>query len=284
MPLSSLDDNQRRQIARRHLDTAEHWLRRLIHHRLRPEFGVRYLSEGPWGNKLKRRVADLAAARPSAREVDATTWEDLIKIVCFQGYWGARFAAPLRGAFPEGASSARHYLGRLRDIRNKINHAGGCSVRELEQAICYSNDLAAALQAYFRQAGLAKDFNVPMIVRYVDNLGNESTLEGISQDINSRAIDWRSNGAGDLRPGQILLAEVDVDSSFAESDYRVNWSVFGFLSTPGRRAEIPIELQHVGEQFAITFEVVSNKAWHRQFGVDDRLVLIFRVLPPIDNG
>ena len=123
-------------------------------------------------------------------------------------------------------------------------------------------------------------YNVPMIVRYVDNLGNESNLDGVSTDISGRFLDWRRSGNGDLYPGDNLVAEVEIDPSFGESEYTVSWFVFGFQLQVGATARVLIGNQHVGEQVEVRFQVVSNRDWHRQNGLDDSIGVIFRVLPP----
>jgi hypothetical protein len=44
---------QRDEIARRYVDAAERWLRKLIHHELSREFGSTYITQGPWNKKLR---------------------------------------------------------------------------------------------------------------------------------------------------------------------------------------------------------------------------------------
>ena len=36
----------------------------------------------------------------------------------------------------------------LRDIRNDLSHNRGCPARQLEKAVCYSNDLIDALKVF----------------------------------------------------------------------------------------------------------------------------------------
>lgn len=122
--------------------------------------------------------------------------------------------------------------------------------------------------------------NVPMIVHYSDNQGNESNLEEVPKDLNQRIINCRQGDHGDLHPGDTLIAKIEVDPSFEPSDYTVSWFVFGFPRQVGNVAKFQIENKHVNEQMEIGFEVISKRDWHRQNGLDDSLRLLFRVLPP----
>ena len=283
MPLSTLTDSDRKEIARRYLDGAEHWLRRVAHHQFSKELGPSYLSSGPWDKDFVDRISKKLSQLPAIprREIDATTFGELIHVICYNNAWQRRFADAFPDAFPPGSETARFFLLRLKDIRNKVSHGRGCSAHELARAICYTDDLITSLQAFFRKENMDRQFNVPMIVKYVDSNGNESNLEGVSNDINSRIIDWREGAIGDLWPGDTLVAEVEIDPSFSSEGYKVRWGISGALcSGAGRVATVLIGTSHVGEQFELHFEVVSNNEWHRQHGLDDRLTLIFRVLPP----
>lgn len=129
---------------------------------------------------------------------------------------------------------------------------------------------------------MQRAYNIPMIVNYVDNIGNESQLVGVSDDINSRFIDWRRVGKGDLYTEDILRAEIEIDPSFSEEEYDVYWfiALTGYSRQRGNTASLQIKNEHVGEQVELRFQVISKKDWHRHYGLDDSLCLIFRVLPP----
>ena len=280
-----LDKIGRDELARRHVWSAENWLRKLIDYQLSNSLGPKYITKGKWKKSLVMEVTRKLSECPSkfTREIDTTTFDQAIDIVCHPDCWGTQFRAALTTAYPCGQSEARIFLSRLKDIRNDIAHGRGCSARQLEQAICYSNDLADAVKEFFKKQNMHRIYNVPMIVRYVDNLGNESNLNGVPEDISSRHIDWRRAGRGDLHTGFTLTAEVDVDPSFDEAEYQVRWFALvpGFSYQTGKVARVQIGNIHVGEQMELHFEVISNKDWHRQHGLDDSLCLIFRVLPPI---
>ena len=182
---------------------------------------------------------------------------------------------------PNGHAEARTFLLRLKEIRDDISHGQNCSVRQLEQAICYSNDLIDSLKQFFLHIGMQQEFNVPSIVRFNDNLGNTSSLEDVPENVNSRFIDWRQSGNGNLNPGDTLVAEIEVDPSFRASEYTVSWHVFGHERGDGPVVRLIVENKHVNEQFELKFQIVCDRDWHRFHGCDEGLGLIYRVLPPV---
>jgi hypothetical protein len=208
------------------------------------------------------------------------TFDQLIDIVTKPDLFENHFKIPLMQAYPLGREEAKHFLTRVRDIRNDVSHGRGCSARRLEQVICYSNDLIDSLKMHFGQINMQKAFNVPSIIRFSDSLGNTSYLDSVSESI-PRFIDWRQQERGDLYPGDKIVAEVEVDPSFGPSEYDVTWEVFGQEGGLGTIARIAIQNQHVGEQFELRFWIISKRDWHRYYGRDDGLVLIYRVLPPV---
>jgi hypothetical protein len=283
---SDLIRQQRIDVARRYVEAAETWLRRIIHHQFVNAYGPHYLQiEG----LISKRIRDQVRARkadPSlrfARDIDATTFEHVVDIVTKQEFYRERFKQVLDRAYPGNEEVPRHFLKILSNIRNDISHGRGCSARQVEQAICYTNDLIDALKQFFKDENMAQVYNVPTIIRFSDNQGNEHTLEGVPTDVNSRYIDWRQIGKGDLHVGDELVAEIEVDPSFDAVEYRVSWMVFGDhenYDRDGSVARIAIGTRHVGEQFELRFRVITAREWHRFFECDDGLGLIYRVLPP----
>jgi hypothetical protein len=273
---------QRQELARRYVEIAEKWLRQLIHYQLSKQ-GPNYITKGQWKKSLIEHVYGRIRVEPEKypREIDATTFEQAVSIVCHPNYWEHLFEVPLNDAYPHGREEARTFLNRLVDIRNDVSHGKGCSARQLERAICYGNDLADSIKAFFKGEQMQREYNVPTIVRYTDNRGNASSLEGVSTNINNRIIDWRRTGGGDLRPGDTLVAEVEIDPTFDSSEYTVSWYISGNPRQTGAAATIRIENKHVGEQVELRFDVVTHRDWHRFTGKDDGLILIYRVLPPV---
>lgn len=275
---------EREELARRYVGSAERWLRKLIHHQLSQELGPNYITQGGWNKKLIANVrSKLSDKSEIEREVDATSFGEAIMIVCHDKYWRELFSEPLAGVYPMGANEARFFLTCLKDIRDDISHGHSCSTRQLEQSVCYSNDLADSLKSFFRRINMKRAYNVPLIVRYTDNRGNDSTLEGVPIDIYTRVIDWRQQGNGDLYPGDSLTIEIEIDPAFDENTYSVTWQVLQQQSEPviGTAASIDIERRHVNEQLEIRFIVISTESWHRQDEKDDMLSVLYRVFPPL---
>lgn len=279
-----MDRATREETARRHVDSAESWLRKIIHHELSSAIGKDYLrAEGILKKEALRQI-ESKLAQPSSnfmRPIDATTFEQAIALATHPDRYARYFKLAFSAGYPLGREQAVLYLNRLKDIRNNVSHGRGCTARQLEQAICYSNDLVDSLKDHFRRIGVGKHFDVPMIVRYTDNRGNESHLDDVPSDVQTRILDWRGMGHGDLHPGDVLVAEVEIDQSYDPSTYKVSWWSPGSGWVEGPKLRIEIGNRHVGELMTIEFQVVSNRDWHRQSGVDDKLLVGYRVLPPI---
>ena len=53
--------------------------------------------------------------------------------------------------FYSGIESLRLSFEKLISIRNKISHSNTLSQRELEQGVCYSNDLIEVFKDYYKK-------------------------------------------------------------------------------------------------------------------------------------
>ncbi len=283
MAFESLSHEERTSLTSRHLAGVESWLRRLADYQLRKALGPKYITENATiGRRIREPVAVRLEELPAdAREVDATTFGNLIALISNQNLYQAYFHEALSAAFPRGAEEFRHFAERLVDIRNHVAHGHAASSRQAERAVCYANDIVESLSAYFRGVGMANEYDVPLIVAYVDSLGNSSTLQGVPMDMSTRNIDWRKGPYGDLRPGMLVSAEVTVDPTFAGAEYTIHWQLYGREKHLGSKAEFAVDPTHVGEQLELVFEVKTDRLWHRDRGIDDSLVLLFRVLPPV---
>ena len=176
-----MTEHQRHDFARRYVESAEEWLRKLIHYQLSKTNGEEYLSKGNWKRDLIEQIIRKKTKNSAQldREIDATTFDQAIDILCHPNCWGTEFKVPLHPVYPFGREEARFFLSQLKDIRNEVSHLRNCSMRQLEKAICYSNDLIDAIKAFFKDINMQRVYNVPMIVRYVDSIGNESNLNGV---------------------------------------------------------------------------------------------------------
>jgi hypothetical protein len=281
-----MHEAERREVARRHLEAAETWLRRFIRHELSeahgPDFFRQQLSDGSPIVKpaIREQVEWRRAAEPArfTSDIDATTFGQAISIVLHPRLYPDHFRTGMARAFPDGREEAQTFLSRLEAHRNLIAHGGTCSSRVLEQCICYSNDLIDSLKAHFLEINLDKIFNVPTFTRVVDNKGNDVRFAEPGAG-GMHHLDFRTGLNGDLYPGETLVLEVEVDESF--EGYTVRWMSFSNDRGVGMRWELPIELRHVGHQLIIRGEVASREEWHKlDQGCDDRFDLRYRVLPP----
>lgn len=152
-----MKDTERRDLARRHLDSSEAWLRRFIRHQLTlaygPDFFRGALPDGTLIVKsaIREQVDRRRAAEPTRfnSDVDALTFGEAISIVLHPRLFAEHFRTGVLLAFPDGVEEARTFLTRLERHRNLLAHGGACSTRVLEQCICYSNDLIESLKDIF---------------------------------------------------------------------------------------------------------------------------------------
>ena len=288
--LENLTDLQVREAAKARIEALERWLRRIVDQKL-GDISASYESySDEAGNFLIRKdIRDKASSRREKnpdrfpRFIDAVDLDELITVVCKQ--WDL-FSDPLSKAFPEGREEARTFLERIIGPRNKLAHANALSLREAEQAICYSGDVVDSLKEYYRNMGNQKDFNVPTIVQFSDSFGNVIYREQmIAVAPLGVMVDLKDNPRCYLHPGDILTFQIEVDPSFEPSDYSVSWTSFGppiLGSTTAPKLVIPITLAHVGEQLDFRCTVTSKKEWHRSTsGFDDMFDAKYRVLPPV---
>jgi hypothetical protein len=281
-----LSEIERSEIARRHLESAEAWLRRIIDHQLTAAFGAQYWQAmtPPDTPVTPKRIREAAAQRREAeplryvREIDATTLDESIDLLLHPRLYRDNFRQLLIDAYPDGPEEARTFLSRLTEHRNRLAHGGACSARCLEQCACYSNDLIDSLKAFFREQNMERTFNVPTFTHITDNKGNKFDLKPKPDD-QIQFVDVRATCNGDLYAGDELVVEVEVDESF--SGYSIRWLTFNGDRGEGAIARLLIEPRHVGVQMDIRFEVVSGEQWHKLHGgCDDRVDLRYRVLPP----
>jgi hypothetical protein len=284
--VTALSELERKDLARRHLDAAETWLRRIIHNLMLPHFGDAYLTPGERGscphisNQIRRDISARyeAAKDRFPRTVDAADMGHAIKIVLHPELYPKIFRPAFVRAFPDGADETRTFLVRLEDIRNKLAHGGTCSDRDLERCVCYSNDMIDSLKAYFKEMNVEQQFNVPTFIRVVDNKGHDIHF-GTDRGPHLFA-DFSKQETGTIRFGDELIIEVELDPTF--TDYDVDWHTFKGDSGVGPVCRLQLGHRHVGNNLDIRFQVKSKQPWHRLGGgMDDMLDVRYRVLPPL---
>jgi hypothetical protein len=275
---------ERKDLARRYLDATEAWLRRLIDAEATAAYGSDYLANGAAGTcpeiskKIREGINSRYTRNPSrfSRLIDAADLGHSITIVLNEALYRAFFQDALREAFPDGNAEARTFLNRLEAVRNKLAHGGTCSDRDLEQSICYSNDVTDSIKAHFRRKNMEREFNVPTFIRVFDNRGNDFHL---SPKPDFQFVDVRTTGRGDLYVGDSLSVELEVDPTF--KDFTISWMTFSGDHYQPLPCVVKLAAKHVGVQFDVRLTVRSSLDWHRfHGGVDDMVDLRYRVLPP----
>lgn len=275
--LEKLIEYELRQTCRSRLEMLESWLRRLIDQRLNEIYGGN-LTTAKRGNaeyvvkaSIRASVSDRISREPDRfqRPIDSATLEDAIAIICHPETF-KDFREPLALAFPQGNSEAREFLSRLQDPRNRLSHDNPISVRQAEQVICYSGDVIASIRSYYEHMGHASEFNVPRIIRYWDSLGNVIHADLSTQGFMQVSIP--RTPANQLRPGDILTIELEVDPSFHAEGFNVSWQfpnshppLSGEKLT---RVSVLLENKHVSEHMVLFIDVRSHKDWHRLSNCD----------------
>lgn len=265
------------------------WLRRIIDMKLSARFGPNYLeATAPDGRnvislRIRRPMLKRWMAEPQRypRPIDAALLEDVVDIITNPELYNIFFKEALRSAYPVGREHAKAMLSKIAAVRNPLSHAGPASVRQIEQAICYSNDAIDAIKRFYEETNMGNEFNVPMIVRFSDSLGKVVHGSQFVDGGTQRFAIQPSIPLGTLRTGDILSLEVEVDPTFPRESYTVAWhSPAGCELQDGLRLTLTLAPRHVSIQTIFRAIVKSKRDWHRFHDCDDKLLLLYTVLPP----
>jgi hypothetical protein len=288
-----LTDTETRAICREKIEALEFWLRRLIDEILTASYGSyfdyqdthgAYLINSGIRGTINKRKTDEPNRYP--RLIDAVLLDDSIDIICNPNLYRKHFSDALKDAFPDGREEAKTFLKRLVYPRNCLAHANPISLRHAEQVICYSNDIIDSIKNFYFKKNMNAEYNVPLILKVTDSFGNMMYRNQLS-NVHDGGImaNFLDEPRFFLRPGDVLTIEVEVDQSFNEADYIITWDSAKGLIEPlpqGKKAIINITNKQVAGQFDVQCRITSNKGWHRMFmGVDDFLLMYYKVLPPI---
>lgn len=288
-----LTDSQIRNVCKERLESLEYWLRRLIDLQLSSAYGDFFNYSDEKGNRIiKNKVVESLESRmvkePERynRKIDAVLLDDSIDIICNPNLYNDHFKSALELAFPDGAKVAKTFLKRLTDPRNRLAHANPISQRQAEQVVCYTNDVIESIKEHYKSLNMSEEYNVPLILKVIDSYGKVYYREQLSQVHDGGIMIMNQNESQfDLRPGDTLSLEVEVDPSFSENEYEVTWASskgFNHEIPNGHKVVINITEKQVGKQFDVQCRVTSNKSWHRMsLGADDFLIYYIKVLPPL---
>ncbi len=291
--IAALSDSETRRACREKIEALEHWLRRMIDDAFAEKYGDYFSHADESGNRIiKSAIAQDAIARRQRepqrypRPIDAILLDDAIDIVCNPKLFKDHFRDPLYQAFPDGREEARTFLKRISAPRNNLAHANAISLRQAEQIICYANDVIDSLKAHYRSIGMQNNYDAPLILKLTDSFGNSFSRSQFSTVHDGGIIKlFQDDRSLDLRPGDVLTLEVEVDPSYDPATYSLRWSSTKPWSNQPQTAckvVIPITNLQVGQQFDVMCSVTSSRDWHRMaMGVDDFLMLYYRVLPPV---
>jgi hypothetical protein len=292
-PFNSFTESELRDYCKATLESLEHWLRRLIDEVLTRAYGSEYLdarrSDGSRvvKNEIRKNINGRIHADSTrfARPIDAALLDDVIDIICNPVLYRDFFGEAFKPAYPDGREEARTFLKRLVEPRNRLSHANSISVRQAEQIVCYANDVIDCLKQYYVQVGAFMEYNVPSIIKFSDSFGNLCHVDRhFDRNSSSKMLHFADEPRFFLRPGDTISIEVEVDQSFPATSYELYW---GFMRRPAirnasNRLELQIEESDVTLEFHIHCNIISKQVWHKfPSGVDDLLMLIYRVLPPL---
>jgi uncharacterized protein YxjI len=277
-----------RTKCRETLDSLEFWLRGVTDKILSENYGSDYFfyknSNGDFliNSSVRKNVQkkiDNDTKRYS-KPINATTFEELIGMVCNPTLYQKHFKNIFSPFFPEGVAELRLFLSRLIEPRNYLAHSHPISIRQAEQVICYSHDIIDSIKNFYKTESMQEEYNVPKILRIKDSFGNviEREMFGILD-----SFDFRKDAKNNLQIGDVLSLEVEVDPSFNEEEYSIEWRILtsGFTVLKGRKVEIKIEKKYVSQLFMVDCTVTSNKDWHANAYYDDKMSVWYKVLPPV---
>ena len=289
--IPQISDSELRSQCKRKIESLELWLRRLIDQVLTASYGNYFDHVDEAGSRLisariTTPLGECVAREPErySRPTDAVLLDDSISIICNPTLYH-HFRPALEMAFPEGCFEARTFLGRLIEPRNRLAHANPIRLRDAERIFCYSGDVIESISCFYKQNNMNQDFNVPLFIRFTDSLGSTYHRDQLQA--------FPGGGVGrmfnlepqfDLRSGDTLTVEVEVDPTFSSESYSLTWSSPNGLPHPfstGPKAVVVLTPKQVGEQFMLRCRLKTTNDWHRNTGDnDDMLTLCYRVLPP----
>lgn len=277
-----------RAYCRSCIESLEIWARRLVHEKMTETFGENYIDKVLENGQplVKREIRDhvhmMMDKEPDRfrKAVDTLFIDQIIYFLCNQSWYSTLFKPALDYAYPQGCAEAREFLGRLVQIRNPLSHSNPVSIRKVEQAICYSHDFVDGLKQYYKDRGEDRVWNVPQILKVKDSMGN--CFENIEEH----------NGLGailtipqELNCGDIYSVEIEVDSSFDQADYTIEWRFYQHNLDEFKnntKCIVEIGIQDVGASNFIVCIVRQNKLWHKYSNHDSKVTLAVAVLPPIE--
>ena len=290
-------------LCKHRLDTMELWSRRLIEETFSKEYGKDYFnfkfdeSTPLVKNEIIKQVQDRVDSNPKRypRKVDALVMEYLKYFFCRNDLYKLHFKNVFE-PFYSGIESLRLTFEKLISIRNKISHTNPLSQRELEQGVCYSNDLIEVFKEYYKKIGRDKEYNVPTFLSFKDSLGHCIYREDTNYSWSIYPLtnyDSTNNKREtvNLKSGETYRIILEVDNSFPLDFYCINWEIeycckIDKYETNSNILEFKIDDKFVSLNLRIKAYLKTKRAWHRFANIDcDDFVEIHleEILPPIND-
>lgn len=278
-----------RAFCRKSIEAVEMWGRRLVQEKMVEKYGENYMETVlPNGEflvkkEIREHVSNMRKKDPKRfpQPVDALFINELIYFLCKADWYKKYFKDALDYAYPQGNAEALEFLNRLIPIRNAVSHANPISVRQAEQAICYSHDFVEGLKKYYKARGEEKMFNVPQIIRAADSLGNIFDVKNKETDGLGALFTVPQN----LQCGDTYSVEIEIDSSFRREEYNIQWNMAKTDCSPFKDSNkfvITLTPRHVSQRTYLTCVVTQNKEWHKFGDHDSKVTIGFTVLPPVE--
>lgn len=280
--------NEIRSKAKNNVESIEVWLRRLLLKR-KEQLGLEaYPDTVVNGNKLynseiTKSVSLKFDANPERfkNPINALFLPELIKIICKSDSYPTLFKDIFVDKFILGSSHLRSMLDKLIPIRNSLGHANPITLLDYYTTELVLFDITSCIKKYFKDMGLAKDYNAPTIIALSDSKGNSFSEDLISRTSVGAGQCYPQNENKTLQVGERLIVEAIIDPSFEETDYVVKWEYINMThTTTGNVLVVDIIGAHVNEFFSINCQVKSNNdEWHRMGQYDDVVYINYRVIP-----
>lgn len=303
-PLLYLSEIELRDLSKHQIDALEQWCRRLIDDIFKKKYGNSYIDvEVQPGQPLikatiKRSIEERRKNDPNSfpRWIDGIVMEDLQYFICRSDLYNALFKKIFE-PFYSGPEEIRKVLQRLTSIRNKIAHVNTISIHDVEQALCYSNDIINCCKMYYVSIGKDREYNVPIFTRIKDSLGNDHLRARLEEYPWKEYFygGFRYDGGIGNRPnpsfhsGDFYKVWVEVDGSFDENNYTVYWKYKcgkREMKGEGNCVDISFTDDMVSYPLNIQFSLKTTKSWHRMAAVDcdDFLEINYQcILPPAND-
>ncbi len=278
---------QLRAYSRTSIESFEIWARRLIHEQMTNKYGNDYINKTCEDgtplvkNDIRKHVYKLKSKNPDRfkRDVDTLFTEHIIYFLCNPKWYNDLFKPALDYAFPQGDMEIREFLNRIIPVRNALSHSNSISIRQAEQAICYSHDFIDGLKQYYKDRGEEQVWNVPRIIRIKDSFGN------VFENPNDKDISQSIFNVSDaIFCGDTYSLEIEIDSSFNKEDYTIRW-MFNQNDTTESNDETKFTIEFkpsdVAKKTYIFCILTSKKEWHKYGQYDNKIAIGITVLPPI---